>query len=110
MLREDPFALVVAVIFDYQIPAERAWAAPYLLKQRLGHLDPKRMAAEPDRVARAVAERPSLHRYVARVPAFVVDAARIVSEQYDGDASRIWSDEPTAIVLQDRLRRFPGIS
>lgn len=110
VLVSEPFAFLVAVICDYQIPAERAWAVPYHLRQRLGHLDPSRIVAEPERVAEAVATRPSLHRYVQRVPEFIVEAARIVIEEYGGDASRIWSDEPTAARLQARLRRFPGIS
>lgn len=110
LLYEEPFAFLVAVICDYQIPAERAWAAPYLLKQRLGHLDPGRIVQEPDEVARAVAMRPALHRYTQRVPEFIVEAAHIVLDTYYGDADSIWADEPTARLLQLRLRQFPGIS
>lgn len=110
LLVSEPFAFLVAVICDYQIPAERAWAVPYHLRQRLGHLNPIRILTEPERVAEAVATRPSLHRYVQRVPEFIVEAARIVIQEYGGDASRIWGDEPTAAQLQARLRRFPGIS
>ena len=36
------------VLFDQGIPAERAWAAPYLLRQRMGHLDPARIARDPE--------------------------------------------------------------
>ena len=110
LLASDAFAFLLAVICDYQIPAERAWAVPYHLRERLGHLDPMRILAEPEPVAEAVATRPSLHRYVQRVPEFIVEAARIVIDQYDGDAGRIWGDEPTAVQLQARLRQFPGIS
>jgi uncharacterized HhH-GPD family protein len=110
LLARDAFAFLVAVICDYQIPAERAWAVPYHLRERLGHLDPMRILAEPKRVAEAVGTRPSLHRYVQRVPEFIVEAARIVIDQYDGDAGRIWGDEPTAAQLQAQLRQFPGIS
>ena len=48
-LLDNPFAFLLAVIFDQGIAAERAWAAPYELQRRLGHLDPARMA--DDRVA-----------------------------------------------------------
>jgi endonuclease III len=43
------------------------------------------------------------------VPAWLVQAAQIVINQYQGDAARIWSDMPTAAVLRQRLERFPGI-
>lgn len=110
LLLEDPFALLLAVISDYQIPAERAWALPYLLEQRLGHLDPRRMLANPEAVREAVARRPSLHRYVNNVPSFFLEACRVVLEEYGGDAGRIWANEPTAVELQRRLQRFSGIS
>jgi hypothetical protein len=34
----DPFVILLGVLFDYSIPAERAWRAPYDLRTRLGHL------------------------------------------------------------------------
>lgn len=108
-LRSDPFAFLVAVVFDQGILAERAWAAPWLLKQRLGHLDPLRMVAEPDAVRAAIARPPSLHRYVENVPRWVVSAAQQVLDVYGGDAEAIWHDEPTAVELGERLRAFDGI-
>nr|BFE63972.1 hypothetical protein GCM10020063_084980 [Dactylosporangium thailandense] len=108
-LLADPFAFLLAVLFDQSIPAERAWRAPYDLRQRLGHLDPKRFVAEPDQIRDAVAQPSALHRYVKIMPDWLVHAARIVLERYDGDASSIWRDEPRAVELNARLRRFPGI-
>src|SRR2546421_8350283 len=64
---KDGFAFLLAVIFDQGIRAERAWAAPFELKLRLGHLDPKRMVSEPDSVERAIQQPPTLHRYVEKV-------------------------------------------
>ncbi|HSK55969.1 MAG TPA: hypothetical protein VK908_11990 [Jiangellales bacterium] len=106
---DDPFAFLLAVIFDQGIVAERAWRAPYDLKQRLGHLDPATMAAQSAAVRVAINQQPRLHRFVERVPEWVVEAARIVVEQYAGDASRIWADQPSAAVLRRRLDAFPGI-
>lgn len=108
-LRSDPFAFLVAVIFDQGVTAERAWAAPWLLRQRLGHLDPARMVLEPDSVRAAVARRPSLHRFVENVPRWLVAAARRVLDDYEGDAARIWAGEPTARELRERLEAFDGI-
>jgi uncharacterized HhH-GPD family protein len=109
LIRENPFAFLLAAIFAQGIPAERAWRAPYDLMRRLGHLDPARMLADPEGVRTAVAQPPVLHRYREKLPGWLVGAARIVLHDYAGDAARIWNDDPTARQLQQRLDRFPGI-
>ena len=109
LIMDNPFAFLLAVIFDQGIPAERAWRAPYELMRRLGHLDPARMLADPEGVRTAVAQPPVLHRYREKLPGWLVAAARIVLRDYAGDAARIWNDHPTARQLQQRLDRFPGI-
>lgn len=67
------------------------------------------MTADPDAVRVALHETPKLHRFVNVVPAWIVRAAEIVIENYAGDASALWSDQPTATELRRRLERFPGI-
>lgn len=108
-LMQDDFAFLVAVIFDQGIVAERAWEAPYLLHERLGHLDPGLLAHDLAGVRAAVGQRPMLHRFVENVPRWVCEAAKIVVDRYGGDAGRIWADEPTARELFARLDAFPGI-
>jgi hypothetical protein len=87
LVKSSPEAFLLAVLFTQGIPAERAWAGPYLLRERLGHLD----------LARLVSERGA------------VDAAARLLDRYGGSASRIWSDDPTAIELMERLSAFQGI-
>lgn len=108
-LRENAFAFLTAVIFDQGIVAERAWEAPWLLRERLGHFDLKFLAEGADAVAAAVAQPPALHRYVNNVPAWVASAARRVLREYGGDAAAIWAGEPSAAELQRRLEAFDGI-
>ncbi|MEU7961338.1 DUF6884 domain-containing protein [Micromonospora humida] len=110
LILTDPFAFLLAVIFDQGIPAERAWRAPYDLRQRLGHLDPARMATEPEQVRAAVAKPSALHRFVNNMPSWLVAAAAIVMNEYGGDAGQIWAGEPPAAELATRLRKFPGIA
>ena len=109
LLREDPFAFLLGVVFDEGIQAERAWEAPYLLKQRLGHLDPARMRDGAAEVRAAVEQPPTLHRYVELMPEALVAAATRVCDEYDGDASAIWSGSPTAAEVDARLQRFRRI-
>lgn len=110
LLVDDPFAFLVGVIVDYQMPAERAWVLPYRLKERLGGWGPEYVVANSSEVHAAFVKPPKLHRFPNQTPRFVVDGARRVIEEFDGDASSVWSDSPTAAVLQERLRAFAGIS
>jgi uncharacterized HhH-GPD family protein len=109
LIAHDPFAFLLAVIADQGIQAERAWAVPYAVAQRIGHLDPAGMVAEPDQVEAAFAQPPALHRDIDKVPRWFVAAADRVLADYGGDAGRIWGDEPTATDLRRRLEAFDGI-
>lgn len=81
LLYRDPFAFLVGVVCDQGIVAERAWAIPYELKRRLGHLEPGRVAADPAAVRAAFAEPPKLHRFVNNVPDWVARAGAIVEDE-----------------------------
>jgi len=109
-VHQDDFAFLLAVIFDQGIPAERAWRAPLDLRDRLGHLDPAHIAAEPKVVAEAIRRPKALHRFVNKTPRWVVSAAGRVLSEYEGDAGNIWRGSPTAVQVRDRLDAFPGIS
>jgi len=106
---DDPFAFLLAVIFDQGVVAERAWAAPSELRRRLGHLDPKQMADDLPAIVGAVQAIPKLHRYIEKMPRWLHAAAVRVVDQYEGDAGRIWGDKPTAVELQVRLDAFAGV-
>jgi uncharacterized HhH-GPD family protein len=110
MVIDDPFAFLVAVVADMGIKAERAWALPYELRERLGYFDPVSIAENGAAVAAAVQQAPKLHRFVNLIPGWIVEAARIVLDDYDGDAGRLWRDEPTVTELRCRLEVFPGIA
>jgi len=109
LVKSSPEAFLLAVLFTQGIPAERAWAGPYLLRQRLGHLDLVRLATEREAVDEAVCATPALHRFKHTVAAWISDAAERLLDEYGGDATRLWGDRPTAIELMARLSRFNGI-
>lgn len=109
-LRADPNAFLIGALFTQGIAAERAWSAPWELRQRLGHLDIARIASmEATEVEGALSRRPMLHRFKHTIPRYIVGTARLLIERYGGDAGRVWADEPTADVLLDKLSEFPGI-
>ncbi|TDB38874.1 MAG: endonuclease III [Actinobacteria bacterium] len=102
-------AFLIGILFTQGIPAERAWAGPHLVRTRLGHFDLARLAAEPVRVAAAVAAPPALHRFVKTIPAWISSAARRLIDEYDGEASRIWSGRAHVTDVTERLLAFDGI-
>lgn len=109
LVRTSPEAFVIGVLFTQGIPAERAWAGPYLLKKRLGHLDLHRLAEEPAAVERAIAAPPALHRFVYTMPKWIVAAARRLLAEYAGDASALWAPGSTVSEVTTRFLAFEGI-
>src|SRR6202165_4790058 len=74
LLEADPLALLIGLVLDQQVKMEKAFAGPYELKKRLGHLDVRKIAAmDPDKLNAVFRERPALHRFpgsmATRVPA-----------------------------------------
>jgi uncharacterized HhH-GPD family protein len=106
LLGNDPFALLVGFAIDQQVPVQKAFAGPYVLKQRVGTLDPKKLAAtdlEP-----AFREKPAIHRFPGSMATRVRELAAVVADEYGGDASRIWSEAKDTDDLKRRLGGLPG--
>ena len=106
LIAQDPFALLVGFAIDQQLPVQKAFAGPLALKRRLGTLDPRRLAAldlEP-----AFREKPAIHRFPGSMAQRVRELAAVVSEDYDGDASRIWREAADGDDLRRRLGALPG--
>lgn len=101
----NDFACLTGVLFDQGVSAERAWRAPFLLYQRLGHFDPERIAQDEAGVREAIAKPPKLHRYIEKTPRWLVLAARRVMTEYAGDAGAIWSDHPVRTSCRSASRR-----
>ena len=104
-------AFLYGAIADQQIKAERAWELPYKLKQRLGHLDPHRIShMEIDSLHETIEFPTSLHRHPFRMAGYIVGSSKHLCDKYDGDAYKVWSNQPTATELQSRLYQFSGIN
>ena len=110
LLVNDAWGFLCGVICDYQMPADRAWATPYRLAERLGEWSVEAVASRPDDVHRAFLGPPAIHRFPNQTTGFVVDGARRVIDEYGGEAAAVWNDEPSARTVQERLRAFKGIS
>jgi len=106
LLANDPFALLVGFAIDQQVPVQKAFAGPYVLRERVGTLDPKKLATldlEP-----AFREKPAIHRFPGSMANRVRELAAVVAEEYGGDASRIWTEAVDADDLERRIAALPG--
>ena len=65
LLLDDPFALLLAMMLDQQIPMEWAFMSPLRLKERIGKdFSAEGLAAlHPDAAEAAFKEKPALHRF-----------------------------------------------
>jgi uncharacterized HhH-GPD family protein len=114
LLVEDPFALIVGMLLDQQIPMERAFGAPKLLDERLrdrGHhgLTPATVAQLPEEeLAELFAAKPALHRFPRAMAAKVQALARTIEHSYGGDTAALWRTAATGEELVARLRALDG--
>ncbi len=110
LVSEDPLALLIGFALDQQVTVQKAFAGPLDLRNRLGHLDAKRIAAaDPAELDRVFRERPALHRFPGSMAGKVQALCAAIAERYDGDASRIWRDAKDGKDLHARLLELPGI-
>lgn len=109
LLTDNPFALLVGMMLDQQYPMEHAFRGPAKVLDRFGSFDPAAIAdAAPEEFAALCSTPPAIHRYPGAMAARLQDLARIVVEEYDGDAARIWTGAADAKDLAKRLKALPG--
>ena len=109
VLSDDPFALLVGMMLDQQYPMEHAFRGPAKVLDRLGTLDPARIAeADPEEFAALCATPPAIHRFPGSMAARLQELARLVAEEHGGDASRIWTEALDGRDLLRRVMALPG--
>jgi uncharacterized HhH-GPD family protein len=110
LLEANPFALLVGMLLDQQIPMEVAFAGPKKLADRLGGLDARQVAEyEPEKFAALCAERPAVHRFPGSMAKRIQALAQVIVDQYDGNTAALWTDgDPDGAEVARRLKELPG--
>ncbi|MDD7811082.1 Fe-S cluster assembly protein HesB [Mycobacterium sp. CSUR Q5927] len=110
LLSTDPFALLVGMLLDQQIPMEVAFAGPKKIADRMGGLDPHEIAGrDPEEFAALCAERPAVHRFPGSMAGRVQALAQAIVDQYGGDTAALWTaGEPDGAQVYQRLKALPG--
>ena len=109
-LVDDPLALLIGMVLDQQVPLEKAFAGPWVLRQRLGRdLDAEEIAAmAPDELTALFVARPALHRFPAAMAARVQELCRLLVHEYGGNAAALWTTAKTGDELFERVKALPG--
>lgn len=109
LLEDEPVALLIGMLLDQQVPMEWAFRGPRTLRERLGHLDPSKIATtDPEFLEEVASRKPSIHRYPKAMARRIRELCAHLVDHYDGDASRIWRDAADASEVLERLRSLPG--
>jgi uncharacterized HhH-GPD family protein len=109
LLNTDANALLIGMLLDQQVPMEWAFAGPATLKQRLGHLDPKKIAAmDVDDFVAICSEKPAIHRFPGSMGKRIHAVCEALVADYKGNAVNIWKGVESGDELYRRLRELPG--
>ncbi|WP_068398061.1 HhH-GPD-type base excision DNA repair protein [Kribbia dieselivorans] len=110
LLSENPFALLVGMLLDQQVPMEVAFAGPAKILGRFGSLDPATIAsADPEEFLADFAQPPAVHRFPKSMAQRVQALAAAVADDWGGDTTTIWTDgAPTGKQILTRLKALPG--
>jgi uncharacterized HhH-GPD family protein len=110
LLESNPFALLVGMLLDQQIPMEVAFAGPKKIADRMGGVDAREIADyAPEKFIALCSERPAVHRFPGSMGKRVQTLAQIIVEDYDGNAAALWTaGDPDGSEVLRRLKALPG--
>jgi uncharacterized HhH-GPD family protein len=109
LLVEEPLALLIGFVLDQQVTLQKAFSGPWELKRRLGSLDAETIAEmDPARLEEVFREVPAIHRFPGSMARRTQELCAVVSEEYGGDAARVWTEATDGRDLERRLYELPG--
>ena len=108
-LQVYPHAFVLACVMDRQIKAERAWMIPSRIKDFIGGGSIYDFARISPEEYTSIFVENSLHRFNETMAEAFYNAVYRIVDIYDGDASKIWSGEPSSAAVVYRFMQFKGV-
>ncbi|WP_328328782.1 Fe-S cluster assembly protein HesB [Kribbella sp. NBC_00382] len=109
LLNKDGTALLIGMLLDQQVPMEWAFAGPAKLRERLGHLDAKKIAAmDVDEFVAICSEKPAIHRFPGAMGKRIHQVCVVLADEYRGKAANLWKGVDTGAELYRRLHALPG--
>ena len=109
LLEDDPLALVIGMLLDQQVPMDWAFKGPYVLKERLGDLDPQEISSmDEEKLLEICSTKPAIHRYPKAMAKRIQSLCELVAQNYGGDVSKVWRGQKNASDVLKRLQQLPG--
>lgn len=109
LLVTEPMALLIGFALDQQVPVQWAFSAPKILRDRIGTLDPRTIAAmDPAKLEAAAKGPPAIHRFPSAMARRIQELAAYIVSAHDGEAGRVWTDAADGRDLQRRIGALPG--
>ncbi|HVA06893.1 MAG TPA: HhH-GPD-type base excision DNA repair protein [Acidimicrobiales bacterium] len=110
LLSKDPLALLIGMVLDQQVPLEWAFAAPLELSTRLEHpLDANVLAdMDPQVLGELFSRRPALHRYPGAMAGRVQEMCRLLVQDFEGRADKVWTSASSGEELLATVKALPG--
>jgi uncharacterized HhH-GPD family protein len=109
LLNTDGTALLIGMLLDQQVPMEWAFAGPATLRERLGHLDAKQIAAtSEDEFVAVCCAKPAIHRFPASLGRRIHELCTVLAAEYRGKGANVWEGVDSGAELYRRLRALPG--
>jgi uncharacterized HhH-GPD family protein len=110
LLESNPFALLVGMMLDQQIPMEVAFAGPRKIAERIGGVDAREIADyDPDAFIKLFSEKPAVHRFPGSMAKRLQTLAQTVVDEYGGDVVGLWTaGDPDGPEVLHRLKELPG--
>ncbi len=109
LLNSNGTALLIGMLLDQQVPMEWAFKGPATIKERLGHLDPKKISLiDVEDFVSMCCEKPAIHRFPASMSRRIHELCCIIARDYKNKGENMWAGVTDAAVLTERLRVLPG--
>ena len=104
-----PHLFVFGCVMDSQINADKAWKIPEQIAEALGGKDFSLFCSKDLAWYREQFENKKLHRFNQEMSKAFYSAVIKIKEDYNGDASNMWNDEPTSAELVFRFLEFEKV-
>jgi len=109
LTKEDPFAFAFAGVLDRGTKAEVIWTIPYYIKKQIGNLSPHFFAnASLEEIEGIFEKLPVKPRYVNDAPRTVKELSRMIVNEFNGEAQKLWENKSSKFV-RATLERIYGV-
>src|SRR5258708_35117374 len=105
LIAKDPMALLIGFALDQQVSVPKAFSGPLAIKERVGTLDPVKLAATD--LEQVFREKPAIHRFPAKMAELMQDLSAHVHGEDGGKAERAWPGAKDGRHLRADLERPP---